>query len=373
MKERCKPPQLDEQEWGQFDFSRWNLDVVAPDVVSKAIAGLTQQFFDSPEWQESVQATMPQIQQAALGVFKEEADRLRASRKVAEADFARSTATAKERTDAMRRGMAAAAAPQTPETTADAYHLSVRVTGADAALGFAGVLVEVADPRDPKAAPIVAASTDVDGNATLTVGAELAKEIDKRDTTIVVKSPSGKLLARVVDGACVRVGQVETRVLNVKESADTESLKSAAVATRASREALLESLSARAPSLVQEQKVRLAALDCRLHDVDAMVSELEKPVDLVDLLANVKPYDPPPPSAAAAPSAPGGSTSSPVSTRPAAPATPVVRSASQAPAATAVQPETHDTKPTKPAPAKTIDAAKGDTRSTKGGSGRRKK
>src|SRR5688572_16575021 len=153
MKQRCNPPRLDEYEWGQFDFTRWNLDAVAPDAVAKAIAGLTQQFFESPEWQENVQASMPQLHQLALGVFKGHAQELRESRAAAEREFEQRAVNVKTRSDEVRRAMAASAAPHTPEAGSDVYHLAVRVTGADPLLGFPGLVVLVADPRSEQAAP----------------------------------------------------------------------------------------------------------------------------------------------------------------------------------------------------------------------------
>src|SRR5687767_10957428 len=114
MKQRCNPPRLDEYDWGQFDFTRWNLDGVAQNDVAKAIAGLAQQLLDSPEWQESVQASLPQLQQLALGVYKEHATGLRESREAAERDFEQQAVGAKARSAELRRAMAASAAPQTP-------------------------------------------------------------------------------------------------------------------------------------------------------------------------------------------------------------------------------------------------------------------
>ena len=224
-------------------------------------------------------------------------------------NFEQRAGTAKTRADAMRRAIAATSSPQPPPPSPDAYHLAVRVTGADQALGFPGVVVEIGDPRDAKATPIASATTDVDGNVTLTVGPELAKEIDKRDATISAFSPSGKLLARLPDGVCVRLNQVETKVLTVKESGETTPLKEAALETRASREMLLESLAARTQSLAKDRSEKLANLDCKLQDVDALVAEIEKPVDLADIVARAKPYEPPPgrggPSPGSTPPTPG--------------------------------------------------------------------
>jgi hypothetical protein len=284
MKQRCNPPRLEEHDWSQFDFTRWNLDAVAQNTVAKAIAGLTQQFFESPEWQESVQASMPQLQQAAVGVYRDHANGLRESRATAERDFDERAVNARTRADDVRRALAASAAPQTPEAGKDVYHLAVRVTGADPLLGFPGAVVEIADPRSATAPPIATATTDVDGNATLTVGAELARELDKQDTTVTVSSPGGKVLARLTDGVCVRLNQVETKIIAVKESAETEPLKEAALATRTGREILLQNAEGRLQSLAKDREERLANLDCAVNEADAIVADLEKPPDLGQLL-----------------------------------------------------------------------------------------
>ena len=341
MKKRCNPPRLDEHDWSQFDFTRWNLDRVAPDAVAKAIAGLAQQFFDSPEWQEHVQASLPQLRQAALATFKGHAEKLRADRAAAERDFEQRTAHAKQISEAMRRAMAASAAPQAPQPRSDAYHVAVRVTGADPLLGLPGMVVQIADPRDAKAPPLASATTDVDGNATLTVGPGLARELDKRDTAVSVLSPSGKELARVADGVCVRLNQVETKVIPVKESGETAPQKQAALDTRASHEALLKSLEGRAQTLETGKKERLADFDCKLQDADAIVAELEQPPDLAQVFERAKPSSraqaaaaakaAAAPPAGAPPQAPAAGTTPPSPARPSAPPSPTVAAARPAP------------------------------------------
>ncbi len=313
MKQRCNPPRLDETDWGQFDFTRWNLDGVAQDSVAKAIAGLTQQFFESPEWQEKVQLSMPQLQQLALGVFKGNAQELRETRAAAEREFEQRAVNVKTRSEEVRRAMAASAAPQTPEAAPDVYHLAVRVTGADPLLGFPGLVVLVADPRAEQAQPIATGTTDVDGNVTLTAEAELARELDKRDTTVSVLSPDGKILARLPNGVCIRLGQVETKVITLKESAETAPLKQAALEMRQGRESLLASAESRVQSLEKDREERLANLDCAVREADSIVADLEKPPDLGEILKRASARTP---GAAPAGTAPPTGTAPPAGTAP---------------------------------------------------------
>lgn len=300
MKQRCNPPRLDELDWNQIDFTRFNLGDVAQNPVAKAVAGLAQQFFESPEWQEGVQSSMPQLQQVALGVYKEHANGLRESRTAAARDFDQRAAGAKSRSEDLRRAMAASAAPHTPEAGRDVYHLAVRVTGADSRLGFPGLVVEIADPRNQEAEPLATGTTDINGNITLTVEAEAAKEIDKRDTTVTVFSPSGKVLVRMPDGVCVRLNQVETKVITVKESEETAPLRQAALDTRQSRELQLANADSRLQSLAKDREERLANLDCAVREADGIIADLERPPDFEEILkralAGVAPRPSPAPS-----------------------------------------------------------------------------
>jgi hypothetical protein len=64
----CDPPKFDEQDWSQFDFSRWHLDGLQLDSVAQAIADLTQRLTNSPEWQDNVKATVADLQDVMLNV-----------------------------------------------------------------------------------------------------------------------------------------------------------------------------------------------------------------------------------------------------------------------------------------------------------------
>jgi len=41
MRSQCEPPDFGEQDFSQFDFTRWHLDGLTLDAAATAVAGLT--------------------------------------------------------------------------------------------------------------------------------------------------------------------------------------------------------------------------------------------------------------------------------------------------------------------------------------------
>jgi hypothetical protein len=274
MQSRCDPPQFDQQDWSQFDFSRWHLDGVTLDAASAAFAGLSEQLFNADEWRQHFQATLPALEREALSFFKDHSQQLRDQKTTVAQDFDKRIITAQERSDGFRRTVEAANAPPVVEADPSKFHLVVKVTTEDDRLGLPGVAVQIIDPRNEQV-PLAHAITDRDGNAILTVPEETAREVDKRDTALAVLSPTGKTLVKLPGAVCVRLNQVETKLVSLQDSPELAPHKSAALTIRSEREARLGNLAARIEVLQREREDRLHDLDCRLEDNEAIIAELE--------------------------------------------------------------------------------------------------
>jgi hypothetical protein len=272
----CDPPNFDHQDWSQFDFSRWHLDGVTLDAAAAAFAGLSEGLFNSDEWRQRFQATLPEIRRQALDFFKEHSRELREQLTGAAQGFDTRIAAAQQRNDGFRKSIEVAAAPPVAQPSPKSYHFAVKVaTEKDAGLGLPGLAVRIIDPRDTEMT-LVESVTDRDGNAILTVHAESAGEVDKRDTTFQVLGPDGKLLVNFPDAVCIRIGQTETKVIAIPESPATAQHKSAALQLRSEREDRLRTLSGRTETLKRERQSRLEGLNCRLRDNEAIITELER-------------------------------------------------------------------------------------------------
>jgi hypothetical protein len=274
MPSRCDPPKFDQQDWSQFDFSRWHLDGVTLDAAAAAFAGLSERLFNSAEWRQHFQATLPALEREALSFFKGHSQQLRDQKNAVAQDFDRRITTAQERSDNFRRTAEATASPPVVQASPNTFYLTVKVTTDDVRLGLPGLAVQIIDPRNEELA-LMQAITDRDGNAILAVPEEIAKEVDKRDTTLEVLSPSDKTLVQLPGAVCVRLNQVETKLVTLQDSPEIAPHKSAALAIRSEWEARVVTLAARVETLKQEREARLHDLDRRLEDNEVIIAELE--------------------------------------------------------------------------------------------------
>jgi hypothetical protein len=286
MHSRCGPPKFDEQDWSHFDFSRWHLDGVKLDSTSAAFADLSERLFNSEEWRQHFQTSLPSVQRAVLGFYKESAHQLEDEKTAIVQDFDRRITAARERTDEFKKAIDAAAAPPVVQPDPNTFHLSIKVTAKDFVLGLPGITVQIMEPQKPEKSgsrrrsqdpmnALVQAVTDGDGNAILTVPTERAKELDKLDTTLDVLSPTGKSLQKISGAVCIRLNQTDTKVVELADSPDIQILKNAALEARSERESRAQNLAARVDRLKQEKETSLHDLDCRLEDTRAIIASLE--------------------------------------------------------------------------------------------------
>jgi hypothetical protein len=288
MHSRCGPPKFDQQDWSQFDFSRWHLDGVTLDAVSAAFAGLSEELFNSEEWRQHFQSTLPELEREALSFFKNHSQRLRDQKNTATEDFDKRIAAAQKRSGDFRKSVETAAVLPVVQASPNTFHLAVKATIED--IGLPGLAVQIMDPRNEKTA-LVQAITDRDGNVILTVPEEIAKEVDKHDAALEVLSPAGKTLAKLPGAVCARLNQVETKVVSLPDSPEIEPHKNAALEILSERETRVAILAARVETLKREREARLYDLDCRLEDNEAIISELEPKGDAPKPLEPESPQD----------------------------------------------------------------------------------
>lgn len=301
MRSQCGPPKFDQQDWSQFDFSRWHLDGVTLDAASAAFAGLSERLFNSEEWRQHFQVTLPELEREALSFFKGHSQQLRDQKNAVAQDFDKRIAAAQQRSDDFRKFIDTAVAPPLVQASPNTYLLAVKITTED--IGLPGLVVQILDPRNEKLA-LVQAITDLDGNAILSVPEEVAKqlgkrdvapkEVDKCDLALEVLSPTGKILKTLPGAVCLRLNQVETKVVTLADSPEIELYKKAALGIRSDRKARVASLAARMETLKRERDARLHDLDCRLEDNEAIIAELEPKGDTPQPLKPEPSQDVPP-------------------------------------------------------------------------------
>lgn len=288
MRSPCGPPKFDEHDWSQFDFSRWHVGGVAPDATSAAVAELAERLFSSEEWRERFQGTLPGLRRELIGFHREHARRLEEEKAATTRAFEERVAAARRRSDEFGRAVEAAAAPPLVEPAAHTFQVAVKVMVEKGRVGLPGIVARMTDPGHPEVV-LAETITDPEGNAVLVIPKDKAGERDKTDAVFEVLDPTGKPLQKRPEVVCIRVGQVETKLIAVRDTPELQAQKNAALDLRAHREARARTLAAKPELLKQEQERRMRDFDCRLEEARKMADALEQ--------AATSPSEPPTPAA----------------------------------------------------------------------------
>jgi hypothetical protein len=274
MPTHCGPPQFHQQDWSEFDFSRWHLDGVTLEAGTAAFAGLADQLFNSEEWRQHFQATLPEIQKGALEFFKDNSQALRKEKDAVARDFDERIAAARQRSTNFQRAAERAAGPPLAQASPGSFQLLAKVTAAGGRIGLPGIVIRIMDPRNEEQV-LAQAVTDLVGNAVLSVPPETAGHVDKRDATLQLLGVKGNILMTSPAAVCMRLDQVETKVIALPDSPEIEAHKGTASHLQSERDGRLATLAARVDTLGRERAARLEELDCRLADNEAIVAGLE--------------------------------------------------------------------------------------------------
>ena len=275
MPSRCGPPDFDVRDWSQFDFSRWHLDGIALDETSAAVADLAERLFNSEEWREHFKARLPELQKRVLGHYREHTRALEEDKAVVARDFDERIAAAQRRNEGFKKTIEAAGSPPVVPPDPDSFHLAMRVITEEARLGLPGLVVRMMDPRRPDAV-LAQHVTDRDGNAVLSIPREKAGELEKSDTTLEILTPAGKSLQKIAAAVCIRLNQVETKLVALAASPDIQPHQAAAAQVRSEREAQARNLASRIDRLRKEQASRANDFDCRLEQSKGIIAAIEE-------------------------------------------------------------------------------------------------
>lgn len=274
MLSKCELPNFDDHDWKQFDFTRWHLDGLTLDAASATFAGIVDRLSKSAEWQQHVQASLPQLQTHVLASYEEHARELEEQRSVAEKEFDDRIVAAQNTAKAFRKSTEAAAAPPSIEQSPDAFHLAVKVNSKDH-LGLPGLIVQMKDPKEEKNV-LAQATTDVNGNAVLTLPADAVKEFDKQDTSFEILTPDGKVLEKLAGAVCMRIGQTETKVTTIDDDPALADHKEIGLRAQSEQEFEIHKLGVRIDTLKSEKEKRLQGFDHKIRCNQEIIAEINR-------------------------------------------------------------------------------------------------
>lgn len=271
------PLPFDQQDWSQFDFSRWHLDGLQLDSTSAAVADLVQRLFDSAEWRQNFKGTLPALQSQVLNHFQEHTRELQADAAALLKNFEERTANVQKQIAALQERIRGAAAPLPLKAVPDAFQAAIKVATEDARLGLPSLVVRLLDSRERERS-LAESVTDLDGNAIVSLPKQTVEELARENTepTLEILSPEGKSLQRLERGVCPRLNHTETKIVLLPVSPELEPHKAAALQMKTEREERLKNLYAKVDRLKLDHEAMQKSIDCRLEATQMIITELEK-------------------------------------------------------------------------------------------------
>lgn len=277
-KPKCGPVEFGDQEWSQFDFSRWHLDDLQLDESATALTNLAQQLFTSPEWQQQVKVQLPALKTTALRQFQQQVQSLETRAADLKKNLEVRTTATRQQVSALQEQMRIAAAPPRLKADPDTYQLGVKVVMEKRQLGLPTVRVRLMDSRQN---PLTEGVTDLDGNVILYLNRRQAEFLAKNRTevTLEVLTVAGQSLQRADNAICPRPNHTETYVARLVASTLVEPLVTQAEQHKAEQEARITTLNHKLSRLRTDYERQQQEIRCQVDDLTAVIRELERTDD----------------------------------------------------------------------------------------------
>jgi hypothetical protein len=287
MKPRCGPVEFGDQDWSQFDFSRWHLDGLRLDDPSAALANLAEQLLQSPEWRQNFVGSLPGLKVGVRQYFEQRSEELRAQAAELNDNLEERTTNTRGQITALQERMRNGSAP--PVLTADpnTFQLGAKVLSEETRLGLPGLVVRLTHPQQQDRT-LAESITDLDGNAVLYLTREQAEELarEKIEATVVVLGPAGKVLHREEQAICPRPNHTETWVASLSALPDLEPHTTMARQINTDRELYLASLNTRIDHLQADHATMQ-------HNIESHLADTKKIIDGITAEQRPEPDQPP--------------------------------------------------------------------------------
>lgn len=276
MKRKCGPVEFGDQDWSQFDFSRWQLNDLQLDEPATMLANLAQQFFASPEWRQHFTGNLTTVKTQALTYFEQQEKALEAKTIEINQELEARTASIRKQITSQQERLRRAAAPLLLTAEPTLFQLGIKILAKDQQLGLPAVEVQLIVPSQ-KGRVLDKGTTDLDGDVLFSLTQEQVEELTKAQIEIAVEvlNPQGKPIHRIDKTICPHVDQTDTRIVSIA-SKDLESSVAQANQRRAEQETQLSTLTEKISRLQSEYQMMAQDIRCQLEDIRTVIQQLKR-------------------------------------------------------------------------------------------------
>ena len=267
---------LANQDFSNFDFTRWNFDGLKLDAQPAALAAWVRDVRLSSQPAQAFARGVTVIKAAVLKDLQGQVNQLQQRISSADTESAARTTATQNQIAALKEGIRTAALPPSATPDPESFQVGIKVVEQSSRVALPGLQVRVFDARNPKVT-LADGTTDATGNAILKLSKDQTEALSKNNAEIAteVLTPDGKSVFSGGQSVVPKLNQAGTLVASIKSSADLAPHLSAGNAVNAQQQELITALSSRLDALKAHHKDAKDEAQQHLELVQAMIADLQ--------------------------------------------------------------------------------------------------
>ena len=264
------------QDWSNFDFTRWNLDGLKLNTESATLATWLRDVRLSPQGPQKFAAGVTAIRGAALQSLQEQAKVIQGRLPALDGELKSRLTATRSQISALEENVRIAAVPAFTTPDPESFQVAAKVLAEDNRLGLPGLQVRLYNTQSPKVT-LASATTDQNGNAVLTLNRKQINSLTKSGALLAteVLTPDNKSLFTGEALPTPKLNETGTIMASLPASADLTPHLNAAAAAMARQQALLNGVTAKLNDLQTNYQQIKDDLQLQLQEVQAMVADLQ--------------------------------------------------------------------------------------------------
>src|ERR1700686_1210749 len=238
------------QDWSNFDFTRWNLEGLKLDAQPATLAAWVRDVTLSPQGPQKFAAGLTAVKSVALQSLQEQAKVVQGRLSAIDGELTARLAATRSQISAIEENIRIAAGSAVTTPDPESFQLAAKVLDQTNRLGLPGLQVRLYDAQSPKVT-LASATTDQSGNALLRLNRQQIDSLAKSGAVLAteVLTPANK---SVFTGGAVpppKLNETGTIMAPLAASADLTPHLNAATASMAQQQVLLSAVTKKAGDL----------------------------------------------------------------------------------------------------------------------------
>jgi prefoldin subunit 5 len=263
------------QDWSNFDFTRWNLDNLNLDSKAATLATWLRDVTLSPQGSQKFADGLTVVKARAMESLHEQVNVLQKRASAIDGELESRLSTTRKQISALEEGIRSGAVPVVAAPDPESFQVAAKVLDQEKSLGLPGLQVRLYETKFPQVT-LASATTDQNGNAILKLNRDQVDRLSKSGAVLAteVLTPNNKA---VFTGGAVpppQLNETGTVMAPIGASADVAPHLNAATSLMARQQDLLNKTTVKVEDLQTRYRQLKNDLQLQLQETQAIVADL---------------------------------------------------------------------------------------------------